>query len=251
MNRNVKIILCITAIIIISILFCLNVFAEDTPQSFATEAVMIDPELEILVQSRPSPTPSEEEISWLVTECRCEVSEKFIWDYLLERLDNERLVAAIMGYFWRESGLKSNAIPRWFNTDSYYGGDCSADYTAIIDAGLQDGSTKELFLNKDNTRCGGYGLGQWFQQHYLEELYNLAQRCNTSIGDVQIQLDFMIWSLQHQTPNLWKDFQEHPNYSAFQFGRRIGYFYDGAGEAGVAVIESQANEYYKKYGTGN
>ena len=66
-----------------------------------------------------------------------------------------------------------------------------------------------------------------------------------------MQLDFMIWSLQHQTPNLWKDFQEHPNYSAFQFGRRIGYFYDGAGEAGVAVIESQANEYYKKYGTGN
>jgi hypothetical protein len=44
----------------------------------------------------------------------------------------------------------------------------------MIDAGLKDGSTRDLFLNKDNKRCGGYGLGQWFQQHYLEELYDYA-----------------------------------------------------------------------------
>ena len=210
MKRFARVSLCITVIMIISILFCLNCFAD-----------------------------SQSATGMTVTECKSEESEKFIWDTLVELLDgNKKIAAGVMGYFWRESGLKSNAIPRWFNNDWGTDRDSSAEYTAIIDAGLADGSTKELFLNKDNKRCGGYGLGQWFQQHYLEELYNYAQEQGTSIGDARMQCEFMVWSLEHQTPKLWEDLQAHPEYSAFQTGRRIGYLYDGASEAGVGVIES-------------
>ena len=221
MKRIARVSLCITVIMIISILFCLNVFAA-------------------------SPTATD----MTVTVCKSEESERFIWDTLMELTNNNTtLVCGIMGYFWRESGLQSNGIPRWFDQDAIFGGDSCAEYTAMIDAGLEDGSTKELFLNKDNKRGGGYGLGQWFQQHYLEELYDYAQEQGVSIGDARMQCEFMVWSLEHQTPKLWADLQAHPEYTAFQIGRRIGYFYDGAGEVGVAVIESQANEYYKKYGT--
>ena len=271
MNRYVKIILCITAIIIISILFCLTYSEAAIPEEIEMasstavmndwQPVMID---QLLATTKPSPTPSEdnteffmqitnkpivEEKTWVVTECKNEEHEKFIWDTLMRELDNEKIVAGIMGYFKRESGLKSNAIPSFYLYDVWKKCDSSAKYTAFLDAGLADGSTRdelvEIKLEDGSPRNGGYGLGQWFTPKYLNGLYDFAQEWGTSIGDAEMQCVFMAWSIQNQAPKCWERIKDADD--IYQIGRDIAVWYDGASDIGQGMIIQYTVEYYNKY----
>ena len=266
MNRYVKILLCITAIIIISILFCLTYSEAAIPEEIemaSSEAVMNDwqpPTIKSLeATAGPSPTPSEdntefsiqsdeqliEEKTWIVTECKNEEHEKFIWDTLMRELDNEKIVAGIMGYFRRESGLKSNAIPAFYLHDVWEKCDSSAKYTALIDEGLEDGSSREILIEDTTHRYGGYGLGQWFSTKYLNGLYDFAQDWGTSIGDAEMQCAFMAWSIQNQAPKCWERIKDETN--IYQIGRDIAVWYDGASEIGQDMIIQYTVEYYNKY----
>ena len=268
MNRYVKILLCITAIIIISILFCLLYNGENIINSPKividdnTEAVMTNQqEFNWLVLLNfpvlPSPTPSEEseiptdilEQNWNVTKCHAEESELFLWNTLMKYLNNEKVVAGIMGYFFRESGFRSDAIHGWHERDIWEKCDSSAEYTALIDVGLEDGTTKEIFINDQHHKYGGYGLGQWYAPYYLNELYEFACNWNTSIGDAEMQCAFMAWSIQNQTPQLWEQIKDEDN--IYTIGRKVAVLYDGASEIGQGIMIEKAAEYYKKYGTGN
>ena len=224
MKRFAKIAFCITAIIIISILFCLT-------YGFAEEAVM------------------EEEISWTVTEYKQEWSEDFLWEALLRYSNNEKIIAGVMGYFYRESFMRSDAIAGWGVRNVQLGCDTSKEFTELIDAGLADGSTRDLFIEYAHLRYGGYGLGQWSSPYYVGALYDFAQKWGTSIGDAEMQCAFMIWSLEHQTPELWEDLYTYTN--IITIGRKIGRLYDGTGPDGAETIAAYAQEYYKKYGTKN
>ena len=270
MNRYVKIILCITAIIIISILFCLTYSEAAIPEEIemaSSTAVMNDwqPPLiyNTLAATKPSPTPSEEKLdcyiqvieepieekNWIVTECKNEEHEKFIWDTLMRELNNEKIVAGIMGYFKRESGLKSNAIPSFYLRDVWEKCDTSARYTAFLDAGLEDGSTRdelvEIKLEDGSPRNGGYGLGQWYSKRYLNKLYDFAQEWGTSIGDAEMQCVFMAWSIQNQTPDCWEKITKAKN--IYDIGRYIAIWYDGASDEGQGMIIQYTVEYYNKY----
>ena len=270
MNRYVKIILCITAIIIISILFCLTYSEAAIPEEIemaSSTAVMNDwqpPMLKTMeTTTKPSPTPSEdnmtilieekilpiEEKTWIVTQCKNEEHEKFIWDTLMRELNNEKIVAGIMGYFKRESGLKSDAIPSFYLKDAWEKCDTSARYTEFLDSGLSDDSTREYLveikLEDGSPRNGGYGLGQWFSKRYLNKLYDFAQEWGTSIGDAEMQCVFMAWSIQNQTPECWDKIKDAKN--IYQIGRDIAVWYDGASEEGQGMIIQYAVEYYNKY----
>ncbi len=238
MTRYAKLILCITAIIIISILLCLN-----------AEAVMINPDDYIQAIKDSGELPDEVTI----TEPLTEESEQFLWNTLMKYLDgNEKVVAGIMGYFRRESGLKSNAVPRWFERDAIEKIDSSNWYTEAIDQGLNDRTTKEAFLldnNKNLKRLGGYGLGQWHAEMYLDALYEFARTWDTTIGDAEMQCAFMVWSLQNQRTPVWKEIKNENN--IYTVGRKIAYGYDGAAAESAGVIISYTVEYYKKYGTSN
>ena len=270
MNRYVKIILCITAIIIISILFCLTYSEAAIPEEIemaSSTAVMNDwqpPAIQILTATtKPSPTPSEDnmtilveekilpikEKTWVVTQCKNEEHEKFIWDTLMRELNNEKIVAGIMGYFKRESGLKSDAIPSFYLRDVWEECDTSARYTEFLDAGLEDGSTREYLvdikLEDGSPRNGGYGLGQWYMKRYLNKLYDFAQEWGTSLGDAEMQCAFMAWSIQNQTPKCWDRIKDAKN--IYQIGRDIAVWYDGASEVGQGMIIQYTVEYYNKY----
>ena len=237
MNRYVKTILCITAIIIISILFCLN-----------AEAVMIDPD-DYIAAIKESGKISEEVI---ITECKTEESEQFLWNTLMKYLDgNEKVVAGVMGYFRRESGLRSDAIQNWHWRDAAEERDSCAWYTQEIDKGLKNKSTREKFIKDDDKhlrRLGGYGLGQWYAELYLEAFYDFAHSWGTSIGDAEMQCAFMVWSLQQQKTPIWLDIKDEQN--IYTVGRKLAYGYDGASDVSVHMIMEYAAEYYKKYGTG-
>ena len=237
MNRYAKTLICITAIIIISILFCLNVYAEAvmTPEEFIAEIKESD-----LVSDKV-----------VITECKSEEDEQFIWDTLMKYLDgNEKITAAIMGYFRRESGLKSNALQNWHWRDAVEEHDTCAWYAEQIDKGLADGSTKEDFVkdgNKKLRRYGGYGLGQWYADMYLDAFFDFAQIWGTTISDAEMQCAFMVWSLKHQRTPTWNELQKENN--IYTIGRWIGYGYDGASDLSTGVIVEYTLEYYKKYGT--
>lgn len=214
MKRITKITFCITAIIIISILFCLTSFADNA----------------------------------VVTEYKSESANDIIYTALSQYLDDEEIIAGIMGYFQRESKMRSDAIAGWPDRDSEkYNIDSSKDFTAKVDMGLKDGSTKEYFVEEVSCHLGGYGLGQWMNEKYVSALYDFAQEWGTSIGDAEMQSAFMAWSIQHQTPKLWKQIQNENN--VWIIGRKIGHLYDGTNSLGSETIASFAQEYYKKYGT--
>lgn len=270
MNRYVKILLCITAIIIISILFCLTYSEAAIPEEIemaSSTAVMNDWQPltleQALATTKPSPTPSEEKKAfsmielpvekktWVVTDCKNEEHEKFIWDTLVRELDNEKIAAGIMGYFKRESGLKSDAVPSFYLRDVWEKCDSSARYTAFLDAGLADGSTRdelvEIKFEDGSPRNGGYGLGQWFSSQYLNALYDFAQNWDTSIGDAEMQCAFMAWSIQNQSTECWKRIKDSND--IYQIGRDIAVWYDGASEIGQGLIIQYTVEYYNKYGS--
>ena len=220
MKRFTKICFCITAIIIISILFCLT-------YGFAEEAVIECKE-------------------GIITEYKKETSDDFLWETLCKYLGNEKIVAGIMGFFQRESKMRSDAVAGWGSRD-YEGYDSSQEFTQKVDEGLIDGSSRKYFINQVSTHLGGYGLGQWLSAHYLEAFYDFAQDWGTSIGDAEMQCAFIVWSIEHQTPKLWAQLQDETD--VWIIGRKIGRLYDGTGELGSETIASYATEYYKKYGT--
>ena len=148
-----------------------------------------------------------------------------------------------MGYFYRESSYKSNAIGHWASLDKKTGKDNSTEFTDLINAGLEDGSTRATFI-KQSRRYGGYGLGQWYSKKYLGALFDFAQSYGAdTIADATMQCEFIVWSLQHQTPDLWKKILKLK--SPETIGYVIGYIYDGS-SAGAGAMGSLAKQVYKK-----
>ncbi len=233
MKRFTRIFFCVIAIIIISILFCQicsygdNTFEENTK----TEQQCAKIECK----------------EFVITQYKKEASNDFLWETLSKYVDNEKIIAGIMGYFYRESSMRSDAIAGWGTRDKQQKCDTSLEFTIKVDEGLADGSSKEYFIKQVHTHFGGYGLGQWMSERYLDKLYDFAQEWGTSIGDAEMQCAFTVWSIEHQTPKLWEQLQNETN--ILTIGRKIGHLYDGTGEFGSETIASLAQGYYKKYGT--
>ena len=223
MKRFTRISFCVIAIIIISILFC-------QIASYAEQG-------QLKIESKTG----------VITQYKTKSAEDFLWKTLSEIIDNEKIVAGIMGYFKRESQMRSDAIAGWATRDKRQQVDTSQVFTQEVDAGLIDGSSKEYFIEQVSIHFGGYGLGQWLSKKYLNELYDFAQEWGTSIGDAEMQCAFMIWSIEHQTPKLWEQIKDEKD--IWIIGRKIGHLYDGTGSLGAETIASLAQGYYKEYGT--
>lgn len=178
----------------------------------------------------------------VVTKHKDEESEQFIWDELSIYSPSDAVTAGVMGYFWRESFMKSNAVAGWPTWDSWYGGDLSAEFTAEVDKGLSDGSSREYFIHEIMDVHGGYGLGQWYALSYLDHFYDFMREHGGSIGDASLQCQFMFESLQ-KNEKLWNLLIECDD--PVQCGRYIGYLYDGT--AMSETIAGFSGQYYEKY----
>ena len=170
--------------------------------------------------------------------------EKEIWECLSKYSPSDKITAGIMGYFFRESRMKSTAVAGWGDRNLDLNKDICETFTKQIDEGLKDGSTKEMFVTLISETYGGYGLGQWYSYNYLEHLYDLAQEKNKSIGDIELQCKFVIESLQ-KNEELWEELLECN--TAIQCGRRIGIKYDCTDEEGAEAIAGFALLYYEKF----
>ena len=223
----------IIAIIIISILFC------QIPISCAASPIDAQEETAII-----SNQFTMKEI--VITQRKSEDAEKFLWEILNYYTNNEKLTAGIMGYFYRESSYNSNSVAGLYLSGPEFEKKESQKFLETIDAGLEDGSTREKFITKTKYQYGGYGLGQWCAMSYLEAFYDFAQEWGTSIADAEMQCAFTVKSIKEHPTDLWDLIKDEENVE--QIGRYIGIFYDGS-PTGAEVMAGYAKKIYEKYGT--
>lgn len=114
-----------------------------------------------------------------------EADQKKLWNYLYGKIGNYYGVAGLMGNLYAESALRSNNLQQTYETKLGYTDDT---YTTAVDNGTYTNFVKD---------SAGYGLAQWTYWSRKQALLTYAQGKKKSIGDFDMQLDF-----------LWKELSE-------------------------------------------
>lgn len=107
-----------------------------------------------------------------------------IWNFLKGKGLNDFAVAGLMGNLYAESGLKASNLQ---NTYEQKLGMTDAQYTAAVDSGQYTNFVKD---------SAGYGLAQWTYWSRKQALLDFAKAAKASIGDLQMQLNFLWKELQ-------------------------------------------------------
>lgn len=116
---------------------------------------------------------------------------KYIWDYFVAKIGNEKGVAGLMGNLRAESGLYPDRVEGDIPYSSY-----SKNYTAQVDSGA---ISEYSFVNDapDSDHGKGYGLAQWTYYSRKQALYDLYKSGNyDSIGSVKLACDYLWIELQ-------------------------------------------------------
>lgn len=106
-----------------------------------------------------------------------------IWNYLIGQALTENGAAGLMGNLRAESGLKPTNLQNSFEAKLGLNDDT---YTAAVDSGAYGNFIKD---------SAGYGLAQWTFWTRKQNLLVFAQKKAKSIGDLEMQLDFLMSEL--------------------------------------------------------
>ena len=117
------------------------------------------------------------------------MSSKIIWDFLKKEGFSDFGVAGLMGNLDAESALRPNNLQ---DTYSRSLGLSDAEYTAKVDNGTYTNFVRD---------SAGYGLAQWTYWSRKENLLNYAKSKKKSIGDLEMQLEFLIQELKTSYKN--------------------------------------------------
>lgn len=112
------------------------------------------------------------------------MSSKIIWDFLKKEGFSDFGVAGLMGNLDAESALRPNNLQ---DTYSRSLGLSDAEYTAKVDNGTYTNFVRD---------SAGYGLAQWTYWSRKENLLNYAKSKKKSIGDLEMQLEFLVQELK-------------------------------------------------------
>lgn len=110
-------------------------------------------------------------------------NEERIWNYLIGKGLSKAGVAGLMGNLYAESGFSSKNLQNTYEKSLGFTDD---GYTAAVD----NGSYKNFVRDS-----AGYGLAQWTYWSRKENLLNFARAADKSIGDLEMQLDFLFKEL--------------------------------------------------------
>lgn len=125
--------------------------------------------------------------------------EKEIWDYLYSKIGNKYGVSALMGNLYAESGLNPINMENHYEKKLGYN---DKTYTQAVDNGTYKN------FGKDSV---GYGLAQWTWHTRKKKLLAFAQEKKTSIGDLYMQLDFLINELQNSYKSVYNSLRKTTN----------------------------------------
>jgi hypothetical protein len=163
-------------------------------------------------------------------------NEELIWQFLKGQGFSDAGAAGLMGNLFAESALKPTNLENSYQNKL---GFTDESYTKAVD----NGSYTNFIRDK-----AGYGLAQWTFWSRKENLFNYAKQKNKSIGDLQMQLEFLMIELSSgykgllNTLKTTKSVQEASNGVLLQFERPA--------DQSVSVQNKRATygqEYYNKY----
>lgn len=123
------------------------------------------------------PSEIQAEINAILKGKKIEDVPKYIWDYLLSKIGNPYGAAGLMGNLKAESGLNPKNLQ---NSCEKKLGMTDEQYVQAVDSGA--------YKNFVHDSCG-FGLAQWTYHTRKASLMNF--KGNKSIGDLQMQLDFL------------------------------------------------------------
>lgn len=116
-----------------------------------------------------------------------------IWEALKKAIGNEFGVAGVMGNIHAECSYRPENLQNTFEKSL---GMTDGEYTAKVDSGEY---SKDKFVHDS----AGYGLAQWTWWSRKEALYEYAKSKGASIGDLNMQIEYLIKELKGYT-NVWK-----------------------------------------------
>lgn len=111
------------------------------------------------------------------------MNEQKIWNYLIGKGLSQAGAAGLMGNLYAESGLDPKNLQNTYEKKLGYN---DAGYTAAVDSGSYTNFVHD---------SAGYGLAQWTYWSRKEALLAFAQAAGKSIGDLEMQLDFLLKEL--------------------------------------------------------
>ena len=106
-------------------------------------------------------------------------NEEKIWNYLKSKGLNDYGCAGLMGNLFAESGLRPNNLQNSFEKKLGYTDD---GYVAAVDSGKYTNFVRD---------SAGFGLAQWTYWSRKQALLDYARKMKKSIGDLDMQLDFL------------------------------------------------------------
>lgn len=118
-------------------------------------------------------------------------NEKIIWDFLIKQGFNAYGVAGLMGNLYAESGLVPNNLENTYSKKFNLTDD---EYTKKVDNGTYTNFVKD---------SAGYGLAQWTYWTRKQNLLNFAKQKKRSIGNLTMQLEFLVKELKENFPSVY------------------------------------------------
>lgn len=106
-------------------------------------------------------------------------NEERIWNYFKSKGFNDYGCSGIMGNLCAESALNPKNLQQTYERKLGFTDD---SYTKAVDNGTYSNFVKD---------CAGYGLAQWTYWSRKQNLLNYAKSQNKSIGDLEMQLNFL------------------------------------------------------------
>ena len=164
---------------------------------------------------------------------------KTIWDTLYAEIKNAYGAAGLMGNLYAESALHANNLQNNGNTKL---GMTDEQFTAAYDSGAY---AMDTFIHDGY----GYGLAQWTYYSRKEALAKFAKEKGTSIGDLSMQLAFLLKEIKGYT-SVWKTLTTATTVRAASDAVLLNY--ERPADQSEAVQKKRAaygQTYYEKYAT--
>lgn len=119
-------------------------------------------------------------------------NEDYVFSYLVKQGLPRAAACGILANMYHESGV----IPERVQDDYSSGYAVSRSYTQRVDSGMI--SSTDFIHHGPNG--GGYGLCQWTYSSRKQALWEYKSSKNTSIGNLDMQLEFLLRELKGVTP---------------------------------------------------
>lgn len=163
-------------------------------------------------------------------------NEQKIWNFLYAKLGNAFGTAGLMGNLYAESGLQANNLQNSYEKKLGYSDE---GYVSAVDNGMYTNFVKD---------SAGFGLAQWTFWSRKQALLNYCLTKKTSIGDLEMQLEFLYKELGESYGSVLSTLKSATSVS--QASNAVLLQYERPADQSVSVQNkrtSYGQVYYNKY----